>query len=141
MGLHMQGNGAGDKMCTRCGWTPHVCKVIQHVASVEAALGSFTTPLPSRIPVRLQVGVAELGVSNSNLPPLSQDHCKGVSPHRPEHSSESQGHGIFLIPRSPCRLCSGWRVGEAAERGTRASHSQPRPLSPVGVYHLLSSSL
>lgn len=43
MGPRMQGNGAGDKMCTRCGWTPDVCKVIQHVASAEAALGSFAT--------------------------------------------------------------------------------------------------
>lgn len=65
---HMQGNGAGDKMCTQCGWTPHVCKVLQHVASAEAVLGS------SHIPVRLQVGVAELGASKSKPPPLSQDH-------------------------------------------------------------------
>lgn len=47
MGPRTQGNGAGDKMCTRCGWTPDVCKVIQHVASAEAPLGSFATrPAP-----------------------------------------------------------------------------------------------
>lgn len=106
VGPRMQGNGAGDKMCTRCGWTPDVCKVIQHVASAEAALGSFAT----RVPPEFLSGF-RWGWQNLVPPQLSQDHREGLSPHRPEHSSEPQGRGggkgFFLIPRSPCRLCSG----------------------------------